>query len=346
MQMTPIDTASATEVSGTIRVRLGAKLKVAPENVRANSKPAQDDISGLCDSIASPVGLLNPLVGYEEDGVHYVTAGRRRLRSLERLKKEKRLPADIQAIGVSFVLKPKAVALEISLAENAQREAMTVQEELSAYSALSAKGLDASEIAAVTGSTRKRVAQLLSLSHVAPAVLEAFFTGRFDLDTLQAFTLTDDHERQLQVWGRFEGQRHITDWNVRSMLLDSTLEASDRIALFVGRDAYAAAGGTFVIDLFQDGDDTTAAWADSALAHQLAQDKLNEAVEAVRAEGWANVEVAQKSMAMRAVSAGSIRRVVTLPRPKRRGWRNFGRSATITTSARGIGPWPVKNCAS
>lgn len=64
MQMTPIDTASATEVSGTIRVRLGAKLKVAPENVRANSKPAQDDISGLCDSIASPVGLLNPLVGY------------------------------------------------------------------------------------------------------------------------------------------------------------------------------------------------------------------------------------------------------------------------------------------
>ena len=37
MQMTPIDTASATEVSGTIRVRLGAKLKVAPENVRANS---------------------------------------------------------------------------------------------------------------------------------------------------------------------------------------------------------------------------------------------------------------------------------------------------------------------
>lgn len=295
MQMTPIDTASATEVSGTIRVRLGAKLKVAPENVRANSKPAQDDISGLCDSIASPVGLLNPLVGYEEDGVHYVTAGRRRLRSLERLKKEKRLPAEIQAIGVSFVLKPKAVALEISLAENAQREAMTVQEELSAYSALSAKGLDASEIAAVTGSTRKRVAQLLSLSHVAPAVLEAFFTGRFDLDTLQAFTLTDDHERQLQVWGRFEGQRHITDWNVRSMLLDSTLEASDRIALFVGRDAYAAAGGTFVIDLFQDGDDTTAAWADSALAHQLAQDKLNEAVEAVRAEGWANVEVAQKS---------------------------------------------------
>ena len=89
------------------------------------------------------MGLLNPLVGYEEDGVHYVTAGRRRLRSLERLKKEKRLPADIQALGVSFVLKPKAVALEISLAENAQREAMTVQEELSAYSALSAKGLDA-----------------------------------------------------------------------------------------------------------------------------------------------------------------------------------------------------------
>ena len=39
MQMTPIDTASATEVSGTIQVRLGAKLKVAPENVRANSKP-------------------------------------------------------------------------------------------------------------------------------------------------------------------------------------------------------------------------------------------------------------------------------------------------------------------
>lgn len=290
MQMTEINTAAATEVNLTIRVPLGAKLRMAPENVRKVKK--DDDLGPLCDSIASEIGLLNPPTGYEEDGIYYVTAGNRRRRALERLKKERRLPEDIKALGVPFILKPKALALEISFAENAQREAMTVQEELRGYQALSEKGLDAAGIAIVTGSTHKRVAQLLSLTHVAPTILDAFLDAKISMECLQAFTLTQDHDRQLQVWGRWEG-RQVSAHGVRNLLMDSTMPARDAVAQFVGRDAYVAAGGTFVVDLFQDDDDKAAAWADGALAHQLHQDKLDKIAEGLIADGWAAVEVAK-----------------------------------------------------
>lgn len=290
MQMTEINAAAATEVNLTIRVPLGAKLRMAPENVRKVKK--DDDLGPLCDSIASEIGLLSPPTGYEEDGVFYVTAGNRRRRALERLKKEKRLPEDIKALGVPFILKPKALALEISFAENAQRESMTVQEELLGYKALSEKGLDAGGIAIVSGSTHKRVAQLLSLTHVAPTILSAFLDSQITLECLQAFTLTQDHDRQMQVWARWEG-RQVPAHGVRNLLMDSTMPARDAVAQFVGRDAYVAAGGTFVVDLFQDEDDKGAAWADGALAHQLHQDKLDKITEALSADGWATVEVAQ-----------------------------------------------------
>jgi ParB family chromosome partitioning protein len=67
------------------------------------------------------------------------------------------------------------------------------------------------------------------------------------------------------------------------------VRADDRRALFVGADAYQAAGGTITRDLFIA--DDNGYFADAALLNRLAQEKLQTAAAAVKAEGWKWVEV-------------------------------------------------------
>src|SRR3546814_10247285 len=69
------------------------------------------------------------------------------------------------------------------------------------------------------------------------------------LDQLMAFSVSDDHARQEQVW---ELLAH--SWNkepsfIRSKLTENTVRVSDKRALFVGIDAYTEAGGCVLRDL-------------------------------------------------------------------------------------------------
>ena len=73
------------------------------------------------------------------------------------------------------------------------------------------------------------------------------------------------------------------------MLTEGAVRASDKRAQFVGVDAYVAAGGTILRDLFQ-GDD--GGWLqDVALVDQMVADKLKADAETIAAEGWKWIEV-------------------------------------------------------
>jgi len=68
------------------------------------------------------------------------------------------------------------------------------------------------------------------------------------------------------------------------MLTETSVRASDRRAVFVGAEAYEAAGGTVLRDLFQ-GDD--GGWLeDVALLDRLVADRLQAEAEAISCEGW------------------------------------------------------------
>lgn len=291
MQAAPIDTTDAIPIEVNARWPL-AKTKVAPENMREGGRKAEDDLTGMCDSIANPrVGLLQNLVGYVDGDIFYVTCGRRRRSALNRLKKDKRLPADIAANGVPVTIKDKASALEASLVENTQRQAPTPAQELRAYKGLADKGLDARAIAAVCGVPESNVVRLLKLSRVPAVVFEAFEREEVDLDVLKSFTLTDDTARQEEVWSLLmETQKWVRAYEVRKLLTDGTIGGRDSDALFVGREAYLAAGGTFIQDLFSN--NNSEVWTDAALVQQLKHEKLARLVETVQSEGWAAVEVA------------------------------------------------------
>ena len=68
------------------------------------------------------------------------------------------------------------------------------------------------------------------------------------------------------------------------------MRAVDKRARFIGVEAYEAAGGTVLRDLFQ-GDD--GGWLqDVGLVDRLVAERLEREAEAIRAEGWHWIEVA------------------------------------------------------
>ena len=99
--------------------------------------------------------------------------------------------------------------------------------------------------------------------------------GELTLDQLMAFTLTDDHGRQHEVWAQLS-------WNkspemIRKLLTQSHVSPSDRRVRFVGAEAYEAAGGTILRDLFVE--DHGGYFTDSELLDRLVLEKLEMAAE-------------------------------------------------------------------
>lgn len=257
-------------------------IRLAPENARHGSRSA---VGGLAASIEAE-GLIDPLHAYRDGKAVMVWDGGRRLRALKSLAKSMRLPASLQT-GVPVLVSDREAARRRSLVTFV-REDMHPAEEFRAYQALFDAGQDPNQIAASLGVDARRVAQLLKLCSLAPEIVAAFETGTFGLDTAQAFTLTDDHDKQREALAA------CGDWvnagRVRQLLKTGMTSARDRLARFIGRDDYVAAGGGVLVDLFA-GEDDAETWTDSGLVERLAAEKLDTIVAGVKAEGWAWVTV-------------------------------------------------------
>ena len=261
-----------------------AACKISPENARQRTA---GDVRGLRESIAAE-GLLDPLHAYLHGASALIWDGGRRLRALRSLAKAKRLPPGL-ADGVPVLICEKEAARRKSLVTFV-REGLHPAQEFRAYKALFDEGRDTERIAAAMGVDARRVAQLLRLSNLAPQIIDAFEAGDFGLDTAQAFTLADDHAKQRAALGACR------DWisarRVRQLLTEAMMSSRDRLARFVGEEAYLAAGGGRLVDLFAQDDDADT-WTDSGLVERLAREKLDAVVAEVKAEGWQWVTVAE-----------------------------------------------------
>ncbi len=146
------------------------------------------------------------------------------------------------------------------------------------------------EIAAAFFVVPAVVKQRLRLMTVSDKLLEIYEQDGMKLDQLMAFSISDDHTRQEQVWEIVSQSHNREPYLIRRMLTEKTVRASDRRVRFVGLDAYVAAGGPVMRDLFEADD---GGWLqDPTLLDQLVMEKLQEAAEQVRAEGWKWVETA------------------------------------------------------
>ena len=110
------------------------------------------------------------------------------------------------------------------------------------------------------------------------------------LEQLMAFTVSPDHDRQQQVWDAIKEGWQKEPYHIRRMLTETSVRASDRRAIFVGVEAYEAAGGLVLRDLFQSDD---GGWLqDPALLDRLVAEKLTLAADEIASEGWKWVDAA------------------------------------------------------
>ena len=253
-----------------------SRLALAPENVRKTPPDALADAE-LRASIAAH-GLLENLVARaadpgSEDGGFAVIAGGRRLRALQALAEEGVIEAD-HPVPCLVATDPDTLG-ELSLAENVVRIAMHPADQVAAFTKLADAGQAVASIAARFGLSERLVEQRLRLGGVAPELLDAYRAGEIDLETLKAFSVTADHARQTTCWEQVAGQGYRPSaWQVKRILTEERVPGAAGIARYVGIEAYEAAGGIVLRDLFSQDDDTAVWFDDPALLQGLATAKL------------------------------------------------------------------------
>jgi ParB family chromosome partitioning protein len=260
------------------------KLVRSERNVR---KTGGESIDDLAASILAH-GLLHNLTVIEQrsgkgasSGKYEVIAGGRRYAALQRLAKEKKLP---KTFAVPCLIVEASAAVEASLAENTIRVAMHPADQFIAFRDLVNSGLGIEEVAARFGVTPLFVRQRLKLANVSPRFIEAYRAGEMQLEQLEALAITDDHVTQEQVWDTTQHAWERSASNLRRLLTEKQISASDRRARFVGVEAYLAAGGTVERDLFDT--EHEGYLTDPALLDRLVAERIEGLASDLRAQGW------------------------------------------------------------
>ena len=221
-----------------------------------------------------------------ETGMFEIPAGGRRYRALELLVRQKRLA---KTAPIPCIIRTEGIAEEDSLAENVQRAPLHPLDQFRAFQALREKGQSEEEIAAVFFVAVSVVKQRLRLAAVSPRLLEVYAEDEMTLEQLMAFSVSPDHERQEQVWEAVQRSYNKEPYQIRRLLTEGAVRASDKRAQYAGEE-YVAAGGAIMRDLFQQDD---GGWLqDAGLLARVVAEKLERDAEAIRAEGWKWVEVA------------------------------------------------------
>ncbi|MGV1833027.1 ParB/RepB/Spo0J family partition protein [Agrobacterium vitis] len=226
----------------------------------------------------------------QETGMFEVPAGGRRYRALELLVKQKRLnktapvPCVVGAAGSEILME------EISLAENEERVPAHPLDQYRAFQSMHEKGMTEEHIAAAFFVDVNVVKQRLRLASVSPVLLDIYAEDGIELKQLMAFTVSEDHARQEQVWETLRNSWQKEPYHIRRMLTETTVRAADKRAVFVGIDNYEAAGGLVLRDLFESDD---GGWLqDIGLLDRLVAEKLTMIADEISTHGWKWVEAA------------------------------------------------------
>ncbi len=296
---TTIATATIGTLATTIQhIRL-SKLVPSKANVRKVNSTA--GINELADSIEAHGLIQNLTVRKAAKGQKFeVVAGARRLAALRLLAKDGRLDKEIDI--PCNVLSAERDA-EISLAENTQREAMHVVDEVLAYQRLVADGLPADAIASRFGQSVVTVRQRLKLAALSPEILEAMRADEITIEQARALAISDDHAAQEAAWFGRDGWSR-SPANLRAALTNEHIRSTDRLARFIGVETYETAGGVVLRDLFAANEATFL--TDRPLAMRLAAERLQAVADAIQPEGWSWTEISVEADSMHHAGYGRI----------------------------------------
>jgi ParB family chromosome partitioning protein len=274
--------------TGVVLIPLN-KLKKSPRNAR-KTPHTKAEIEALAASIHAKGMLQNLVVEPELDqsngrtGFYLVQIGEgRRQAQLLRVKRKQIQESE----PIRCVIDTANDPLETSLDENVTRSPMSVMDEVEAFARLVDGGMSADDVARRFGCTVRLVEQRLALARLSPKIRAAYRKGDINLDVARAFAINDDHAAQERVFRQFA--KPITHApSVRNALTVGRIPAHDRLARFVGAQAYEAAGGAMVRDLFEP---QIVFFDNGDLLQRLAAEKADALRDELAKEGWGWVEV-------------------------------------------------------
>jgi len=269
----------------TIAIQTIALSKLVPSSANVRRTGKNERVEELAASIAAHGLLQNLTVKPTGNDRFEVIAGGRRLAALKLLAKQK-LWAKTAPVPCQIIEGDNAT--EISLAENALQCPMHPADQFEAFAQLHRQQMSVEDIAARFGVSAKIVMQRLKLGAVSPTLMEEYSKGEMNLELLSAFAITDDHALQERVWDElgYNRSRHA----ILEALNEGLVSSVDRRAIYIGMDAYIAAGGSVTRDLFDE--EGGGFFNDAALLNRLVTEKLARGAEQLSAEGWKWVEVA------------------------------------------------------
>jgi ParB family chromosome partitioning protein len=259
-----------------------SRLEKSPLNARRTV--GKMGIEELKASLLAHGLMQNLVVTDVGDGTFRVIAGGRRLEAIRALQAEGKLPEDFT---VPCQVVSEEHALEMSLAENTVRLAMHPADQFEAFAALIDNGATAAEVAQRFGVEESLVLKRMKLARVAPQLIKEYRDDAISLECLMAFTLTDDHRRQLKVFKSLQDWQKDNPGAIRAALTEQMVDADSKFARFVGVDAYVAAGGSTRSDLF--GNEVYL--ENPELLNRLAEEKLDAIRKQLQAEGWGWIEI-------------------------------------------------------
>ena len=267
------------------------QLSLSLQNVRKTKPSATEDAeleaSILAHGLKQNLGVARGV----DDDRFLVHSGGRRLKALQTLASKGAVSPNVL---VPCLVDDQEAAFEASLAENVVRAAMHPADEFEAFAGLIDGGSGEEDVARRFGVTVTHVRKRMKLAAIAPELVDHYRSGTITLDTLMAFTLTNCHERQREVFAMIEPTlRHNGSafYPVRRHLTETHVPGHSRLARFVGVEAYEADGGSVTRDLFSDDERGHAVWFDDPVRLQaLAIETLERHAETLRSD-WKWVDV-------------------------------------------------------
>jgi ParB family chromosome partitioning protein len=243
-----------------------SKLILSEINVR---KKRGDVIEGFAASIAANGVLQNLIVTplKKPRGSFGIVAGASRFLGLMLLAERGEIKADDYDVPVKLMTGAETELSEVSLVENFQRENMTPADECRGFHLILSQGGDIDALAKRFAVTRRFVEGRLRLATLAEPIFDALASGEITLDLAKAYASTESHERQLLVWNSYGASSYQSADTIRRVIANETMKSTDPVALLVGSEAYATAGGIIDRDLFSDTGDR---WNNPEIAQALA----------------------------------------------------------------------------
>ncbi|MCB5199050.1 ParB/RepB/Spo0J family partition protein [Loktanella sp. TSTF-M6] len=258
-------------------------------DLNARATVIEGEIEAMADSIAVS-GLLQNLIGYrDEEGRVGIVGGGKRLRALKLLQSEKwsRVPQHriVDPVPVK-VTDDHIKAVAWSGTENTARSDLHPADEVRAYARMRNQGNSLGMIARTFAKSELHVERRLKLADLPDTVLDALRADRITIDVARALTLAPSPDAAEQALDA-ACQPRTTANDVRRMFTQDRIRSDDRRVIFVGLDAYLAAGGTADTDLFEG----ASYLHDEKLLDDLFKDALRAKADQIKAdEGWAWVE--------------------------------------------------------